>query len=168
MAVLGSTTLTGCSSIPDFLSSGTIMFFQQTASPTSWTKLITDDDVALRVVNGAASSGGSTPFTTIFPVSTTPLSSPITLSGGVEDTTLTTAQIPAHTHTTGGQNELNNYAPAPPANIYINVQASTGFGNAGGGAAHNHPFSGTLNPSTWTSTVDLRLQYVDIIVCSKS
>jgi len=40
MAVLGSTNLTGCNSIPDFIAGGSLVTFQQTSAPTSW-KLLT-------------------------------------------------------------------------------------------------------------------------------
>jgi len=59
MAILGNTTLTGCNSIPDFIAAGSLMMFQQTASPTSWTKQTTHNNKALRVVSGTAGTGGS-------------------------------------------------------------------------------------------------------------
>jgi hypothetical protein len=66
MALLGSTFLTGCNSIPDFIAAGSLMLFQQTSAPTSWTKQTTHNNKALRVVNGTAAPGGSTAFTTVF------------------------------------------------------------------------------------------------------
>lgn len=67
---------------------GTVMLFNQTAAPTGWTKSVTHNDKALRVVSGAASSGGATAFTSVF--------------GSGKSTssyTLLAADIPAHTHT---------------------------------------------------------------------
>jgi hypothetical protein len=72
-------------------SSGTVMLFVQTAAPTGWTKSTTHDDKALRVVSGAASSGGSVAFTTAFASG---------LNAG--NTTLTISQIPSHTHSGAG------------------------------------------------------------------
>lgn len=46
--------------------SGTAMLFQQTAAPTGWTKITSNDNAALRIVSGAASTGGSVNFTTAF------------------------------------------------------------------------------------------------------
>jgi hypothetical protein len=66
MAVLGSTSLTGCNSIPDFIAGGSLMLFQQTTAPTNWTKETTHNNKALRVVTGTATPGGSTAFTTVF------------------------------------------------------------------------------------------------------
>jgi hypothetical protein len=42
--------------------SGTLMLFQQTNAPLYWTKQVTHNDKALRVVSGAASSGGAVAF----------------------------------------------------------------------------------------------------------
>lgn len=46
---------------------GTVMLFAQTAAPTGWTKDITNyNNSAIRVVTGAAATGGSVDFTTAF------------------------------------------------------------------------------------------------------
>ena len=45
---------------------GTAMLFVQTAAPTGWTKGVTHNDKALRLVTGTASSGGTTAFTSVF------------------------------------------------------------------------------------------------------
>ena len=66
MAVLSGTTLTGCSFIPDFIASGTIMLFENTSAPTSWTKITTFNDTTCRVISGSISNGGSTAFSSIF------------------------------------------------------------------------------------------------------
>lgn len=71
MAVLGSTTLTGCGFIPDFIGAGSRMIFHQTSAPLNWTKVATGiDDRAIRIiggVNGAGlTPGGSAPFSTVF------------------------------------------------------------------------------------------------------
>jgi hypothetical protein len=42
--------------------SGTLLCFQQTAAPIYWTKQVTHNDKALRVVSGTASSGGANSF----------------------------------------------------------------------------------------------------------
>jgi hypothetical protein len=42
MAVLGTTSLTGCNSIPDFIGTGSVTIFTQTAAPTSWTRVTTE------------------------------------------------------------------------------------------------------------------------------
>lgn len=177
MAVLGSTSLTGCNSIPDFIAAGSLMLFQQTASPTSWTKQTTHNNKALRVVTGTASPGGTTAFTTVF-ASRTPAGS-VSVSGSVSgsnsggsvgNTTLSTAQIPSHSHPipVGG-------VSAPSGGLQGQVGSLQTFtGNAGGDGAHNHPFSvpswsGTFSGSgSFTGTAqDFAVQYVDIIIASK-
>ncbi len=74
MAILGTTSLTGCDSIPQFIDIGTIMVFHQSAAPaSSWTKL-TDtarNDIALRVIGGLDGTvlspfNTGSPFTTVF------------------------------------------------------------------------------------------------------
>jgi hypothetical protein len=71
--------------------SGTAMMFVQTTAPTGWTKSTAHDNKALRVVSGTASSGGSVGFTTAFASQA--------VAGTVGSYTLTTADIPGHTHT---------------------------------------------------------------------
>jgi hypothetical protein len=75
-----------------------LMLFVQTSAPTGWTKSTTHDNKALRVVSGTAGSGGTVAFTTAFASKS--------VSGTVGDTTLSTSQIPSHTHTgtTGNPN----------------------------------------------------------------
>ena len=75
---------------------GTAMLFQQTAAPTGWTKTTTYNDYALRIVNGTASTGGSTAFSTVF-ANQTPTITTSGLSAGA--TTISTAQMPSHKHT---------------------------------------------------------------------
>lgn len=50
----------------DIIVAGTKMLFVQTAAPTGWTKDTDQNDKALRIVSGAASTGGSTAFSSIF------------------------------------------------------------------------------------------------------
>ena len=71
------------------------MIFQQTSAPTGWTKDTSSvNERALRVVSGTAGSGGSVDFTTAF------TSSRATSGASVSSHTLTTSQIPSHTHDT--------------------------------------------------------------------
>jgi hypothetical protein len=110
----------------------------------------------LRVVSGTAGSGGSVAFTTAFAnkaVSGT--------NGAIGATTLTIAQIPSHTHTYerayGFQNAGANVADAFGAN----GDAITGA--TGGGGSHTH----TASAFTGTA-INLAVQYVDVIICTKS
>ena len=79
------------------LEAGTVMVFQQTTAPVGWTKLTTNDNNMLRVVSGAVTTAGTTVFTTVFTNQTPAVSIP----ASADAVTLTTAQIPAHTHGSG-------------------------------------------------------------------
>ena len=164
MAVLGSTNLTGCNSIPDFIGTGTLMLFEQSTAPTSWVKQTTHNNKTLRLVgpgNGGG-SGGSIAFSSAF--STVPISASSPFTATVGNTTLTIAQIPSHNHPGGvapdGFPRSIGFGPLPKVNRSGNV------GNTGGSGAHNHPWNpGSVSFST---NLDLRVRYVDVIICRKS
>lgn len=141
-----------------------VSIFFQAAAPTGWTKSTTHDDKTLRVVNGTGGgSGGTSSFTTVFPNSfRTITAASVPMTGTVGNTTLTTAQIPSHSHPNGG------FVGLSPGGG--DVGAGSGWsrsfpatGSSGGGGAHNHPWSGT---AAFSANVDLRVQYIDVIVCS--
>lgn len=163
MAVLGSTSLTGCDSIPSFIAAGSLVTFQQTAAPTSWTKQLTHNNKALRVVTGTATPGGSTTFTSVF-ASRTPAGTVSVSGGSVNNTTLSTPQIPSHTHYVENQgNGGGRYAAQPLAPA---IGGGNESGGAGGGGSHTHPFTGQSASFTGTA-LDFAVQYVDIIICAK-
>ena len=162
-------TVTGTATGIGAFASGTAMLFAQTAAPTGWTKSTTHNNKALRVVSGAASSGGSVDFTTAF--------SSQAVSGTVGDTTLTTSQIPSHSHfvaisgTSGtpisSSNTLTSSGNQDPSG-YQNYALSGGAGTAtlgnssstGGGTSHTHTFTGTA--------INLAVSYVDVIIATKN
>jgi hypothetical protein len=79
---------------------GTKMLFVQTAAPTGWTKDVTHNNKALRIVNGTAGTGGTATFTDVFTAkSITGSTDSTTAAGTVGGTALTEANLPAHTHT---------------------------------------------------------------------
>lgn len=144
---------------PSAFPAGTAVVFAQTAAPTGWTKSTTHNDKSLRVVSGTASSGGTTAFSTVF-TNQTPTITTSGLSAGA--TTLTTAQMPAHTHPSGvygsgGGTPFNAFAPAD----FIGAQYTTG--STGGGGSHTHSISG----SATSSAITLNVQYVDVIIATK-
>jgi hypothetical protein len=125
--------------------SGTLMLFQQTAAPTGWTKETTHDDKALRVVTGAVSSGGTSAFSTVFGKSAT------------DSHTLTTSQIPAHTHTLNNATVVFRNTGGGAVDTSTGGSQSTATisaNNEGGGTGHTH-------------SMDIRVQYVDLIIASK-
>lgn len=134
---------------------GTAMLFVQTAAPTGWTKSATHNDKALRVVSGSASSGGTTAFSTVFANQTPTITNGLSVSA----TTLTTTQIPSHTHSVpsaGG-------GCGPTAAQITNGTGSFSTGSAGGGGSHTHSLSGSVT----SSAITLNVQYVDVIIATK-
>jgi hypothetical protein len=141
-----------------------VSIFFQAAAPTGWTKSTTHDDKTLRVVNGSGGgSGGTSSFTTVFPNSLRTITSPsVPMTGTVGNYTLSTSEIPSHSHPNGG------FVGLSPGGGDVGAGAgwSRSFpatGAAGGGGAHSHPWSGT---ATFSANVDLRVQYIDVIVCT--
>jgi hypothetical protein len=139
--------------------SGTIMLFAQTAAPTGFTKLTNLDNYALRVVSGTASTGGSVGFTTAFG---TPTVNTGSLSAGA--TTLTTAQIPSHTHNSGPAGWPNDIVSP---NQWVAGSDGFPFGTTtltttatGGGGSHTHTIGGS-------ATATINVLYVDVIRASK-
>jgi hypothetical protein len=144
MAILTLDTLTGCSSIPNFLGGNsdtpanpTYMIFNNTNAPTSWTKDTTHNNKALRVIGGSngvsISSGGSIAFTTV-------LSSGKTFS--------------AVSGQTNVSNSLNQSPAQFPTSVSATVVTSTGGHTASTTttAAHAHPYSHPTNAPNLTST----------------
>jgi hypothetical protein len=147
--------------LPSPFPSGTVMLFGQTAAPTGWTKDVTNNNnSALRVVTGTASTGGSVDFTTAF-ASQTP-SGTVFVAGSAGATTLSIPQIPSHSHT-AGENTPRASGPSPVRN-----PATTGnpTGAEGGGGSHDHPLS--ISSSTFTgNAINLAVKYVDVIRATK-
>lgn len=127
---------------------GTVMLFAQTSAPTGWTKDTTNyNNSALRVVTGSASTGGTVDFSTAFASQA--------VSGTVGSTTLTTSQIPSHSHTVYYGGSCGYGYPASSGAGAL----SSSSGATGGGGSHNHSFSGTA--------INLAVKYVDVIRATK-
>ena len=99
---------------------GSVMLFYQTAAPTGWTKLTTQDNKALRVVSGAGGgTGGNTAFTTVF------------ASGRV-------VPLPQHNHVASSGNNSASHTHTVTGNA-SNASATHNHGasiNSGGNHAH--------------------------------
>lgn len=144
---------------------GTVMLFGQTAAPTGWTKLTDQDNAALRVVSGAASTGGSQGFTTAFASQTPTGSVSITaVSGSAGSTTLSTPQIPSHSHSLGSA--VNDGGPGGRS-VYGASPFNTS--STGGDGSHTHPFSFSSGSGTFSgNAINLAVKYVDMIRASKN
>lgn len=192
----GDGTMTWASvSQTDYIPSGSLMLFQQTAAPTGWTKQTTHNDKALRVVSGTASSGGSSAFTTAFG---TPSVSgtvnvngapavgnlAVSISGNVSSTTLSTNTIPSHSHGVvahhTSQGTLSNNASGWNVGYsrYTQAMVTDQTNSTGNNGAHNHghniagnisgaPAVGNLGGTFSSGTAAINVQYVDLIIASK-
>lgn len=157
-----STGLTNTSSLG--FPTGTLMLFQQTAAPTGWTKQTTHNNKALRVVSGTASSGGTSPFTTVF-TDQTPTINTSGLSASA--TTLTTAQLPSHSHAVNWQAGFLNGSNSG----YVTASDRSGCSSStisttGVGSNNSHTHS--LTGSATSSAITLAVQYVDLIIAVKN
>lgn len=124
--------------------SGTVLLFWQTAAPTGWTKIVTQNDKALRVVSGSGGvSGGTNAFSTVMAQTV------------VGSSTLSTAQLASHAHSytaPGGTVTVNQVCGTPAA---AGPGAGSTTGASGSGTSHNH-------------TITMSIQFIDIILCSKN
>ncbi len=146
----------------DAFPSGTKMLFQQTAAPTGWTKDTTHNDKALRVVTGSVSSGGTNSFSTSF-ASYTPAGS---VSVTVAEHTLTLSQIPSHSHDIEVAGTATSNTRTRIAYTNRSETSFIGTENAGGGGPHGHPNS--TGSFTGTASTQFDVQYVDLIIATKS
>jgi hypothetical protein len=147
-------------------SSGTRMTFNQTAAPTGWTKDTSTDNAGFRLVSGSVSSGGSVDFTTAF-TSQTPSGSVSvsSISASVGATTLSTPQIPSHSH-----NMLGGFTDSDLGIVNgYGGTAERATSNTGGGGSHTHPFSFSSGSASFTgSAINLAVKYVDLIIAQKN
>ena len=151
-------SLTGVEAFP----AGTKMLFGQTAAPTGWTKITTDDDAALRIVSGTVGTGGSVGLSTALATPTVTG----TIAGSTGAHTLTEAQIPSHRHT------IPTYTQSGSVSGIINLEAfryhaayqGTEVTNyTGGGGSHSHSLSASFSNGLAT----INVKYVDTIMASK-
>jgi len=131
--------------------SGTVMLFVQSAAPTGWTKSTAHNNKALRVVSGSVSSGGSVAFSTVF------------ASGRSADaTTLSTAQMPSHSHILRWFDSGTGSDGGSSYPILSNLRQSYSNNSA---PANDSSGSGNSHTHTLPS---FDVQYVDVIICAKN
>lgn len=172
--------LTGIASF----ASGTKMVFYQASAPTGWTQdtAAALSNTVMSVVTGTGGgTGGSTSYFSSFLATTnktaTQPAAPVTgsVSGTVGGHTLSTPEIPSHTHTFFQA----SYANPSSTGTYISREGpssggATGFtqntGGTGGGGSHSHPFSGSLSSATAAVSVTVPaadVKYANVIVATK-
>lgn len=145
----------------DGFASGTTLVFYQAAAPTGWTRLATQQDKALRVVDGTTSAGGvaggTTAFTSVFAARTLTASNLPNFSVTVTD--------PGHTHTVGfaGPISLDNANGSGSRTAFVNSNSTTTSSKTTGISA---AFGNTARGGAQTS-IDFAVQYINVIICSK-
>ena len=153
---------------------GTKMVFASHPAPTGWTTQ-TDNDKALRVVNGSTTlgTGGSAAFTSAFASQTPSGTVSTTFNGTTSPTTLSVDQIPSHNHTFTEEftKEDNNFSAGSQRPLREN---SVNLGNytittatTGGGQGHDHDFAVTGGSTFAGDAMNLAVEYVDVIIAQK-
>jgi phenylpyruvate tautomerase PptA (4-oxalocrotonate tautomerase family) len=146
----------------------TVGIFVQTAAPTGWTKGATHNDKALRLVSGAASSGGSTAFTSV-----------------LTSRTITSSNMPSHTHSwsasasTGAGTIVISGGVSDDRFIYdVDLDTRDNINNGGSAVTQgidqsgetmtgSVSVSGTSGSNGSGTAMDFAVRYVDIIFATK-
>lgn len=134
--------------------SGTVMLFFQTAAPTGWTEVTTQNDKAVRIVSGAGGgTGGSVAFETAFANKS--------VTGTNVATGLSTAQLASHSHIQTVKNAVSGSLERIDTRTDITSQKNlTATATAGSGSTHNHTFNGTA--------IDLNVNFINCKLASKN
>jgi hypothetical protein len=182
LLVNGTVTASSFVGVTPSVPSGSVMLFYQAAAPTGWTQVTTLNDYDLRLVSGAGgSTGGTTAYSTVFTNQTPTIS--VSVSGSVGSTTLSTSQMPSHSHQEYSilffyTNDPSNSPTDGVSRSSIYNSCGTNYypygstptfnytGGAGSDGSHNHSFSGS--GSGTSSAVTLNVRYANIIICSKN
>jgi len=149
------------------LPSGTVSLYYQASAPTGWSQVTSLNDYDMRIVSGVGgTTGGTTAYSTVF-TNQTPTISGGTLSATIGATTLSTAQMPGHSHGVGGGGLTSGSPGYYGEETGSRNSASQTTDGAGSGGSHTHSFSGSVSAIT-SSAITLNVRYVNIILCSKN
>ena len=204
---LGTVTINAIPEAAGDFPAGTVTLFVQASAPTGWTQVNSQNNKAIRVVNGSGGgSGGSQPFTSVFtsvPVTGSVSLSGLSISGGQTNTvdqtpsgsvqlgslsvsasSISEGQMPSHSHQyqqrppggsqRGNSNGIDNNATntvTPTGGNGGHSHSVSGSGSfSGNNMSHSHSFSASASGSGSFSgnPLNLAVQYVDAILCSKS
>jgi hypothetical protein len=166
---------------------GSVMFFANASAPTGWTQNATNNNFALRLVSGTGGgTGGSQGFTTAFASQTpsgTVNTSALTVAGsslnfsGVGNHTLSVSELASHLHTVSGTQPTDTYSGTGGAvtgtmrNPTTTSSDTTG-GNSQFSVSVSGPCGGTASVAGSASfsgaAINLAVQYVDVISCTKN
>ena len=177
----------------DYIPNGSVMVFFQSAAPTGWTKVTSQNDKTLRVVSG---NGGGTGGDWAMSAGETTSNHAGHVHTGAAHThtstahthatsahTLSTAQLASHTHTYTRPNATSIAGPGNPAYGGFPAYRTTTNANSGGsgsGNSHTHGNTASTTPGATGSTTPGNSgsagahthtiqapQYIDVIICSK-
>ena len=147
----------------DYIPNGSVMVFFQSAAPTGWTKVTSQNDKTLRVVSGSgggtggdwAMSAGETTSSHAGHVHTgaahTHNSTAHTHAGGnlaAAAHTLTTNELASHSHAFTTHTLASNSQVRPQGQGSSGTHGTTNTQNTGGGASHSHGMSGSTSSTT--------------------
>ena len=153
---------------------GTKFLIHASTAPTGWTKKTGGgyNNAALRIVSQSAwvdnTQTDRESFTNAFKVHEKSYQISSTITGlGVGNHTLTTPQIPSHTHSYPNAAGGSAVSASTPSN-QGGQRASMGSGNTGakgGGGDHKHPVAYQTVKGPLSTTHDIAVRYVDVILC---
>ena len=148
--------------------SNTPLYFYQSSAPTGWSQVTSNDNRMMRVVSGTgAGTGGSNGFTNTFTNRNFSSNFNVPFSAGVNNHTLSTPQLPSHSHSTEAGDAATN-APGPSvASNNAKNSGTSNSGNAGNSGGHSHP-AGVSASANWSAGLDMRVQYINVIYCTFS
>jgi microcystin-dependent protein len=147
--------------------SDTPLYFYQSSAPSGWSQVTSNDNKAMRVVSGTgAGTGGSNSFTGTFTNRTYSANFNVPFSAGVNNHTLTTAQLPSHSHPTEA-GDTNATGAGPAGNVSAINSGTSNSGGAGNSGGHSHPASVSASAG-WSAGIDMRVQYINVIYCTFS
>ena len=172
----------------DYIPDGSVMAFFQASAPTGWTQVTTQNDKTLRVVSG---TGGGTGGDWAMSAGETTSSHGGHVHAGAAHShnhnlsagshTLSTNEIPAHSHSVPYANHTGNSGSSYFSNAFYRPNYSYRNGgnhstnNTGGGGGHSHSLAGSIvsggagdtsSAGSHTHTIAAP-QYIDVIICSK-
>jgi hypothetical protein len=146
------------------LEAGTKTDFFQASAPTDWTQDTANNDKQLRVVSG---TGGGTGGTAAVSSPAHNLSGSSTHNLAAGSHTMTTPEMPSHTHLQGFYNPGPYYQQKPrktPTQQGGTGQTSTG--GTGGGGGHVHALSGSISTSVSGGSITTPT-YMDVIIAAR-
>ena len=126
--------------------SGTVMLFMQAATPSTWTRLNTVNNRALRIIGTSgtgAATGGATAFDSVFGSGKT-----------TGDDTPTLAKTFAHTHVQQVNTDGSDTDMSPGTTAVTPASGGVSTQSAGSSSVHSH-------------TESLDLHFVNVLHCSK-